>query len=98
MACPTKRVDTTHMGCAEAASAIYQAYLVAISGNQRISVRFNERWTEYNKANADHLLQQYNTLYNQCPQAKLAGLPNLNPGLKARRGPPLRGFSIFGRM
>lgn len=84
--------------CVEALSELARAYYSILSGQSKVMVRFQERWVEYQKANAQQLLDAYNTLYRQCPGAQAAGLPDLNPGLVARRGPPMRGFNVFGRL
>lgn len=95
-ACPPGRYDVAAtVDCVARLTMIYNAYLDCISGQKRVVVRFNERWSEYSKPDAPSLLSVYQTLYNQCPGAQAAGLPNLNPGLKARRGCPARGFSAW---
>lgn len=84
--------------CVTLLRELHNAYNRVMSGNQRVTVRFGERWTEYQKSNVGDLLAYYQTMYSQCPGAQAAGLPNLNPGLQARRGPPVRGLSVFGRL
>lgn len=93
-ACPpgqAQSFDADVPDCVQACSAIYQAYVAAIAGRTRVVVRFNERWSEYSKPDADKLLTLYQTLYAQCPYAKAAGLPDLNPNLKVARGRPAKG-------
>lgn len=77
---------------------LLQAYYNCIGGNQRIVVRYNERWVEYNKANAEQLRDNYTLLYTQCPAAKQAGLPNINPANIVRRGPAARAGFSFPRL
>lgn len=77
---------------------LLQAYYTTISGNKPTTVRFNERWVEYSKANANDLRDNYMSLYAQCPAAKQAGLPNLNPANMVRRGAPARAGFPFPRM
>lgn len=102
MTCPTPtgpvRLDLRNQTCVMALQSLLNAYYTCLVGNQRVQVRFQERWTEYQKVDADKLREAYNTLYRQCPGAQAAGLPDLNPGLSARRGPPTRGFNVFPRM
>jgi hypothetical protein len=102
MTCPTNtptRLDLRNTSsCVEALQSMAQAYYTILTGNQRVMVRFQERWTEYQKGNVKELVNAYTTLYNQCPGAAAAGLPNLNPGLASRRGAPARGLNIFPRL
>lgn len=81
--------------CVAQCSAIYQAYVTAIAGKSRVVVRFNDRWSEYARPDAPALLTLYQTLYAQCPGAKQAGLPDLNPNLKVQRGRPARGYTTW---
>lgn len=97
-ACPPGSFDTTGQDCVGTLSTIYNAYLTALTGKQRTVVRFNDRWTEYTKVDAASLLTLYTTLFSQCPGAAAAGLPNLNPGLSAKRGRPGRGFFTWPRL
>lgn len=93
------RFDTRNAAtCVGMCEQLLQAYYNVISGNQRQLVRFNERWTEYGKANATELRDNYMLLYTQCPAAKQAGLPNLNPANMVRRGAPARAGFPFPRM
>jgi hypothetical protein len=102
--CPPVPVSPTQYdlrqttNCIDILRSLMSAYYAALTGNQRVIVRFAERWTEYQRVNVEELRMQYQILYNQCPAAKSAGLPNLNPALQARRGAPTRGFSHFGRL
>lgn len=84
--------------CVVMCQTLLAAYYQVISGNQTTVVRYNERWVEYNKANADSLRDNYMLLYNQCPSAKAAGLPDINPANKVRRGAPARAGFPFPRM
>jgi hypothetical protein len=91
-ACPPGQVfDASTSDCVAACNALFQAYVAAVAGKTRVVVRFNERWTEYSKPDVPALLTLYQTLYAQCPAAKAAGLPDLNPNLKVQRGRPARG-------
>lgn len=92
-ACPPGQFDVQGAtDCVSMLSTLYQAYIAAVAGKSRVVVRFNDRWSEYSKPDAPALLQLYTTLYAQCPAASMSGLPNLNPGLSAKRGRPSRGF------
>jgi hypothetical protein len=98
---PVSRAPTpfnVRTDCVGLLSSLLEAYYKILSGSQRITVRYGERWVEYQKANVEELRTQYQVLYNQCPNAAASGLPNLNPALQSRRGPPQRGFSTFGRL
>ena len=99
-ACPPgqQSFDTNGLDCVQTLQTLYAAYLSAITGKQRTVVRFNDRWSEYSKADAAALLTTYTTLYAQCPGAQQSGLPNLNPGLSAKRGRPGRGFFAWPRL
>ncbi len=103
-ACPPASNSTTIFdvrnvtSCVGMLQQLFQAYMAAVTGQRRIIVRFNERWSEYQKVNVGELLVTYQTLYAQCPGAAAAGLPNLNPNNKVRRGPPSRGGFFFPRM
>jgi hypothetical protein len=84
--------------CVQLCSLLLQAYYNVIAGQGRVTVRFQERWTEYQKGNVKELREQYMVLYTQCPAAKAAGLPNINPMNAVRRGAPARGLQIFPRL
>lgn len=92
-ACPPGRYDVSSQNdCVAKIAMLYEAYIAAVTGQTRVVVRFNDRWSEYARPDADKLLTLYMTLYAQCPGAALAGLPDLNPNLKVKRGRPARGF------
>lgn len=97
-ACPpgqAQSFDVQNAGsCINELRTIYNAYLAAIAGKTRVVVRFNDRWSEYGKPDAAALLTVYMTLYAQCPSAATSGLPNLNPQLKVKRGPPARNLRV----
>jgi hypothetical protein len=76
---------------------ILEAYETVIAGTQRTQVRFQERWTEFQKGNAMELRNYYVTVYGQCPAAARAGLPDLNPAMQVRRGAPARSLNRFDR-
>lgn len=99
-ACPPgqQTFDASGTDCLATLSTIYQAYIAAVAGKSRVVVRFNDRWSEYAKPDAGALLALYTTLYQQCPAAATSGLPNLNPGLTAKRGPPGRGYFAWPRL
>lgn len=84
--------------CRQMLGELYQAYVNLLSGHSRIVVRFNERWSEYQKSNTTELLTLYTTMYSQCPAAATSGLPNLNPGNRSKRGSPARSFLGFPRL
>jgi hypothetical protein len=63
-----------------------RAYYALTSGNKRLRVRFQDRWTEYNPANATQLLVLVRTLRTQCTDC--SDIPDLNPGRRTERGPP----------
>lgn len=83
--------------CVAKLSTLYEAYVAAVSGRTRVVVRFNDRWSEYARPDAEKLLQLYQTLYAQCPDAKAAGLPDLNPNMRVQRGPPARSMHSWRR-
>lgn len=92
-ACPPGQYDVQGASdCVTQLWALFNAYTAAVSGRTRVVVRFNDRWTEYSKPDAPALLTLYQTLFAQCPFAKSAGLPDLNPNLKVQRGRPAEGF------
>jgi hypothetical protein len=98
-ACPPGQFDVQGApDCISTLQTLYAAYISAVSGKARTVVRFNDRWSEYSKPDAPGLLTLYMTLYAQCPGAQQAGLPNLNPGLAAKRGRPGRGFFAWPRL
>jgi hypothetical protein len=98
-ACPPGRYDVSGTtDCVAKLSMLYEAYITAVSGKSRVVVRFNDRWSEYAHPDAPALLTLYMTLYAQCPGAQQAGLPNLNPGLAAKRGRPGRGYFAWPRL
>lgn len=98
-ACPPGQFDVQGAtDCVSMLQTLYAAYISAITGKTRTVVRFNDRWSEYSKADAPTLLATYTTLYAQCPGAQTSGLPNLNPGLSAKRGRPGRGFFAWPRL
>lgn len=102
-ACPPKPAQTQFdmrnaNDCVTMLRMLWQAYTACITGNQRILVRFNERWSEYQKANANEIREHYMLVYAQCPYAKDAGLPDLNPGAAVRRGAPSHSRRFFPRM
>lgn len=84
--------------CYDTLQGILQAYTNLLAGNTRVVLRFGERWSEYQRGNADGLKQLYMTLYTQCPAAAQAGLPNLAAGSRVRRGPPAQGIQFFPRL
>ena len=97
-AAPTLSFDLRSSGtCLEMLNGMLAAYYQTLAGNKPVTVRFKERWMEYSKATANDLLAAYQTLYRQCPYAVTAGLPDLNPNNRVRRGPPSRGFQVFPR-
>jgi len=102
--CPVRATPQTQFdirnvtSCVAMASYLYQAYLNAVVGDKTVVVRFGERWTEYGKPNIAELRQLYMQHYTQCPAAAQAGLPNLNPANRVRRGAPARSFNNFIRL
>lgn len=91
-ACPPGGYDASTNDCVGNLRALLAAYQAAVSGRTRVVVRFNDRWSEYARPDVQALLTLYQTMYAQCPNARAAGLPDLNPNLKVRRGGPARGF------
>jgi hypothetical protein len=92
-ACPPGRYDVSAAtDCVAKLSKLYEAYISCVTGTTRVVVRFNDRWSEYAKPDAPALLALYQTLYAQCPGAKAAGLPDLNPNLRVQRGAPAQGL------
>lgn len=84
--------------CLSTLQSLLQAYTNLVSGNHRVTVRFGERWSEYNKGNVNGLLTLYQTLYTACPHAASAGLPSLQAGSRVKRGRPVSGFNAFPRL
>jgi hypothetical protein len=80
--------------CRVILQGLFQAQIMAASGNTRTRVRVHDRWTDYSKANVIELQTLYRTIYGQCRAAgtDMTGLPDLNPGLRALRGPAVRGI------
>lgn len=98
-ACPPGRYDVSGVNdCVAKCSMLYEAYIATVTGKNRTVVRFNDRWSEYAKPDAPALLTLYMTLYAQCPDAKRAGLPDLNPANKVQRGAPAKGFFRWPRL
>ena len=62
---------------------LYNAAVAVMSGNQRMRVRHLDRWTEYHVGNIQMLVNLYEHLRQQYPEAA-AGLPSLSP---VRGGP-----------
>lgn len=91
-ACPPGQYDASTADCVANLRALFGAYQAAVAGRTRVVVRVNDRWSEYARPDVPALLTLYQTLYAQCPYAEAAGLPNLNPNLKSKRGGPARGF------
>ena len=81
--------------CVTALNSLYQAYVSLVSGGTRSEVRFADRTVIYTGANVAKLQELYMLLRAQCPQATVANLPNLNPGNRVRRGPPV--YSVTHR-
>lgn len=77
--------------CRAVLQGLFKAYMQVATGQQRVRVRFNDRWSDYAPGNLPALRDLYTTLYNQCPDR--AGLPDLSPGRRVRRGPPLYGVT-----
>jgi hypothetical protein len=92
------RYDASTNDCVANLRALLSAYENAIAGNTTLEVRFNERWTTYNKVNASALLELYRIRYRQCPHARNEGLPSINPGERAQRRAPTRGYWNFPRL
>jgi hypothetical protein len=84
--------------CAAMLQMLLQSYVNAMVGGRRVEVWLGDRKTYYQHTNLGDLLKLYQTLYAQCPQAALAGLPNLNPNLSVRRGPPGRSLNSWPRL
>ncbi|WP_148043039.1 hypothetical protein [Methylocystis hirsuta] len=78
--------------------SLLDAYYARISGSQAIEVRFNERWVTYRHGDVAGLIEAYRIERAQCPSAAAAGLPDLNPGLRARRGAPASAVFTFPRL
>lgn len=98
-ACPPGRYDVSGtVDCVARLGMLFEAYVSALTGKTRVVVRFNDRWSEYSRPDADKLLVLYMTMYQQCPAAKCAGLPDLNPANKVQRGSPARGMFRWPRL
>jgi len=86
------QVDFSSQDCFTTCRQLYNAYLAASSGGQRVRVAYDNYSVEYKQSDLKNLLQLYTTLRSNCPQA-IAALPNLEPGAAVQRGP-----AIFGAM
>ena len=86
----TKFDVSSAVGCVAMLQQLFQAYVAVSTGTQRVVVRFGERWTEYNRPDAAKLLTLYQSIYVNCPAAAAAGMPDLNPNLRVKRGSPAR--------
>lgn len=78
--------------CREVVIELQKAYLSLLSGNTRMRVRFNDRWTEYTPGKAKELLDLINTVKSQCDDTE--GLLNVNRAYRAKRGRPARFFGV----
>lgn len=95
---PTPQVNfdlTSDLTCAQTLQMLFQAYVNATVGEQPVSFRFDRRETTFVKADPNKIRDLYTTLYNQCPEASLTGLPVLTAGRKVRRGPPVQGVTVY---
>lgn len=89
-------IDFATMDCAAQCNALLNAYFKGLAGQQRIQVRHGDYWVEYRPNSAgdmNALRDMYRIIRNQCPAA--ANMPDLNPALRAQRGPALP-FRIRG--
>ena len=104
VACPVPANNVTtfninnNADCVTLLQGLLQAYTNLIAGSTRVEIRFGDRTSIFNHGNATQLQALYNTIYAQCPGAQASGLPSLNPGLRARRGPPVTGVQFFPRL
>lgn len=83
------QVNFASLDCFAQCQALYDAYTQMLMGKRRIRVIYDNYQVEYAPNETAALLQLYNTLRAQCPQA--AALPNLQPGNRVMRGPPIHG-------
>lgn len=74
--------------CRQLLVDLFNAYTKLVAGQARVRVRYGDRWTEYEPGKGTQLLALYNTIYAQCPDT--AGLIDLDPGRRVKRGPPAR--------
>jgi hypothetical protein len=89
-------IDFATMNCAQQCNALLNAYMKGLAGGQRIQVRHGDYWVEYrasNSADMAALRDLYRLVRGQCPAA--ADMPDLSPGLRAKRGPALP-VKIYG--
>lgn len=89
---PTQQTDfdlSTSTDCREMLGGLLQAYVNVTAGNQRTRLRIGDRWSDFARGNAIELQKLYNIMYRQCASAgaDMTGLPDLSPGLRAKRGP-----------
>lgn len=83
-------VDWSQMSCLDSCRNLYNAILAATTSGRRVRVAYDNYQVEYKPEDYGQLRELYMTLRAQCPEA-LAQLPNLQPGARVRRGPPLWG-------
>jgi hypothetical protein len=96
--CATTRFDLRGVDCLTRCRMLLDAYYARIAGNQAIEVRFNERWITYRHGDVDALIEAYRIERGACPAAAAAGLPDLNPGQRSRRGRPASAVFTFPRL
>jgi hypothetical protein len=79
--------DTADLpGCREVIAELQKAYIALTTGNKRVRVRFENRWTEYNPGQSTRLMELINVIWAQCPDT--SGLMDFNPARRAQRGAP----------
>jgi len=84
-------VDWSAMSCLDVCKNLLNAVMVAQTQGKRVRVRYDNYEVEYKPEECTALIGLYNTMRAQCDDPAAAALPNLQPGKRVRRGPPIWG-------
>lgn len=82
-------VDWSTMSCLDCCKNLFNAVMAAQTQGRRVRVRYDNYEVEYKPEDGAALVNLYNTMRAQCPEA--GALPNLQPGKRVRRGAPIWG-------
>lgn len=88
-ACKPIDVDFASLACVDQCRNLFNAYMAAVSGRQRVTVHYDGYSVAYKASEVGALVTLYNTLRSQCPAAQT--LPNLQAGARVMRGQPIFG-------
>lgn len=84
-------VDWSTMSCLDVCKNLMNAVMVAQTQGKRVRVRYDNYEVEYKPEECGALIALYNTMRAQCDDPAVQALPNLQPGKRVRRGPPIWG-------